>query len=106
MTAANGFRRRRVRDQMRTVGFQVARIAPGHKGPRDELRRSARRHEIRKDFVIAGLREHDVNHPGPVRLLFGMNVLEGLHVLANDEEVILALVYRFEFLDRIAGGRM
>ena len=36
----------------------------------------------------------------------GMDVLEVLHVLADDEQVILPLVHDLELLDRLAGAGM
>ena len=44
--------------------------------------------------------------PGAVGLLFRMDVLEVLHVLADDEQMILPFVDDFELLDRFTGAGM
>src|SRR5262249_24075572 len=71
-----------------------------------ELRRSATGHEVGKDLVVAGFRKRYLNGPGSILLLFGMDMLKEFHVLADDEQMVLALMNDLEFLDGLAGSRM
>ena len=65
-----------------------------------------RREKVREDLVVPRRRQRDVDRPRLVRLLFGVNVLEVRHVLADDEEVIGPLVYQLERLHLFAGAWM
>ena len=67
---------------------------------------AAARKEVRQHLVVPGLRQRHVDRPRAVRLLLRMDVLEVLHVLADDEQVILPLVHHLELRDRLAGARM
>src|SRR5215471_6948912 len=100
------FGRDGVRHQMRAIRLEITNVSGGDQRSCNELRSPAAWHEIGEDLVIAWFRKGDVDRPGAVRLLFGMNVLEILHVLADDEKMVLTFVYDFEFLDRLATAWM
>ena len=85
---------------------EVAVVAGGDQRPRDELRGPETRKKIRQDLVVAWFRQHHVNRPRTVSLLLGVDVLEVLHVLANDKEMVSLLVDRLEARDPLTGARM
>ena len=100
------FRQDRIGLEMCAPGGKVAGVTRGNQRPRDELGRPAARQEIRQHLVISGFRECHLDGPRPIRLLFRVNVLEVLHVLADDKQVILPFVHDLESLDRLARARM
>ena len=69
----------------------------------DELRRTSRRHHVREHSVVPGLGQGDVERPRAIGLRLRVNVPEFRHVLADDEQVVLALVNRFEPRDQLVG---
>src|SRR5215475_11521856 len=95
-----------IRHQMRAIHLEIANVPGGDQRSCNELRSPAARHEIGEDLVIAGFRKGDVDRPGAIRLLLRMNMLEILHILADDEKMVLAFVYDLEFLDRLVTAWM
>src|SRR5207244_9718103 len=64
------------------------------------------RHEVRQNLVVSRLWKRHIDRPGPIGLFFRMYMLEVLHILADDEQVILPFVNHFEFLDGLAATGM
>ena len=65
----DGFRGNRIGHQVRAVGRQIARVSRRDQRPRNELRRASRRHEIRQNLVVAGLRKRHIDGPFAIRAL-------------------------------------
>src|SRR5207244_12962367 len=91
---------------MSSLTEEVGSVARGAERARDELRRAAAWKEVRQDLVISGPWQCNVDRPRSVRSLFGVDVLEIVHVLADDEKVIQLVVHELELRDLLAGARV
>src|SRR5262249_51580472 len=91
----DGLRRYRIRREMCAIAGEIAGVSRSHQRARDKLRRASTRHEIRQNFVVSRLWQSHIYRPLTVGLLFRMDMLEVLHILADDEQVILPLLDYF-----------